>query len=150
MQIKQVVLACLGLMLLIEPGQAAQSSPQAAAVIDDGYAGKILRKIVKTGKLRVGSSLELRLSLDDQGHLLECRATNQAEAEEACAAAKAAAPFGTPPYGMPTFVTIALWSQQGAAKGKSAAVKPAKTDAGTAAKSGDDAYIRKIKIEIRN
>lgn len=88
-----------------------QSAPLAAAVADDGYAGKVLQKILNTGKLKFGQKMDLRLSLDDQGHLLECR-SSKGDATAACAAAKAASPFGTPPYGVPTYVTIALWTGQ--------------------------------------
>ncbi|MBD5641395.1 MAG: TonB C-terminal domain-containing protein [Desulfovibrio sp.] len=140
---------CLAAWLLAAP--AAHAASQAAAVIDDGYAGKVLNRILDTGKLKFSQTMELRLSLDDSGHLLECRGTRGADATAACAAAKAASPFGTPPYGVPTYVTLAFWSgsppaakADAQAKQEAKAVKTASKDASL------NPYLTKIRTELRN
>lgn len=89
----------------------AQCAPQAAAVVDDGYAGKVLQKILNTGKLKIGQRQDARLYLDDSGNLIDCRSL-KGDVKAICAAAKAAAPFGTPPYGVPINITLALWTGQ--------------------------------------
>lgn len=135
--------------ILLSSSQA--EAAQAAAVIDDGYAGKVLNKILNTGKFKFSQPMELRLSLDDSGHLLECQAVQGGDASEACAAAKAASPFGTPPYGVPTFVTLALWNSassvakpQQKPQAVKAAAQTAKQDAAL------NPYLSKIRTEIRN
>ncbi len=142
---------CLAALLLATA--PVQAATQAAAVIDDGYAGKVLQKILDTGKFRFSQTMELRLSLDDAGHLLECKASKGVDATAACEAAKAASPYGTPPYGVPTYVTLAFWSGQAPA-GKAQAVASARAEtkaAQTAAKdAGLNPYLSRIRTELRN
>lgn len=134
-------------ILLSGPG-AALAASQAVAVVDDGYAGKVLSRILDTGKLKFSQAMELRLSLDDQGHLLECRASKGADAADACAAAKAASPFGTPPYGVPTYVTLALWSDRQPAAAKEPAKK---TGSGAENATGSSsAYLAKVRRQLRD
>ena len=145
MQSRWMLTAGLAWMLVAGQSMAAEYRPQAVSVVDDGYAGGVLKKIVNTGKLKFDRSLELRLSLDDRGHLLECRASNPVEAEQACAAAKAASPFGTPPYGVPTFVTLALWAQP-----KELKTAQKQTGQAAAKKGANTAYLDKVRRELRN
>lgn len=153
----KILLTGAAALLLAQP---ACGATQAVAVIDDGYANKVLRKIMDTGKLKVSRAMEIRLSLDDAGHLLECRGSAGGDATAACAAAKAASPFGTPPYGLPTYVTIALWGGQTAAAAPKAA-KQAQANAAPAgpgasqkaapqAAASRSAYLNKIRRELRN
>lgn len=139
-------------ILLLAPG-AALAATQAAAVIDDGYAGKVLHKILSTGKFRISQTMELQLSLDDTGRLLECRASRGTDAKAVCDAAKAASPFGTPPYGVPTYVTLAFWSGQAQAV-KQTADKSANTTEPAASTSKDNSslnsWLAKVKKEIRD
>lgn len=95
---------------------------QAAAIAtvgqDDGYSGRILDKIAakwKPPKQLVGThKLRLILSVDGEGELLDCKVQKGSGLEaldvSACAAARAAAPFGSPPYGMPATVHFSFWS----------------------------------------
>lgn len=151
---KKVVIGnCLAILLVFVAQAPAQAATQAAAVIDDGYAGKVLNKIIDTGKLKFSQTMELRLSLDDAGHLLECRASRGVDATAACAAAKAASPFGTPPYGVPTYVTLAFWNGKPTVN-KNRAASEARTEARAAQVAKEDAslnpYLSKIRTEIRN
>lgn len=145
--------AALGALLLVS--QPVQAAPQAAAVIDDGYAGNALQKILNTGKLKFGQKMRLRLSLDDQGNLIECRGVSGADASQACAAAKAASPFGVPPYGVPTYLTIALWTGQPpkaqAAPANEKVEASARTEAN--AKTTDSApaaWLAKVRRKLRD
>lgn len=95
---------------------------QAAAIAtvgqDDGYSGRILDKIAakwKPPKQLIGThKLKIILSLDGDGKLLDCRIQKASGLEaldvSACAAARAAAPFGSPPYGMPATVYFSFWT----------------------------------------
>lgn len=134
------------LLILLAFSSTAAAAPMAAAVVDDGYASKVMEKILKTGKLKFGQKMDLRLSLDDQGNLLDCRAGKGADSTAACAAAKAAAPFGTPPYGVPTYVTLALWTGQLPAKTqeKKQASAPAET------RSTPAAWLANVRRTLRN
>lgn len=82
----------------------------AAAVQDDGYAGKVLQKILDTGKLAFSQRVNVRLSLDEEGKVADCRAGKGGTA--ICQAARAAAPFGSPPYGLPTTIALSFWNGQ--------------------------------------
>lgn len=131
----------------------AAAVPNAAAVIDDGYAGKALQKILDTGKLKFDRKMSLRLSLDEHGHLIECQGLKGADASAACEAAKAASPFGSPPYGVPTYLMLALWSGQppkAPAKTANAESETSKQAARAAKASPESAYIAKARRELRN
>lgn len=136
------------LCLFLLFGASANAAPMAAAVVDDGYASKVMEKILKTGKLKFGQKMDLRLSLDDQGHLLECRASKGGDAQAACAAAKAASPFGTPPYGVPTYVTLALWTGQPPSKTQEK--KQPTENASAETKVSPAAWIANVRRTLRN
>lgn len=101
---------------------AAPQTPRAAAAAsvgqDDGYSGRILDKIVakwKAPKQKMGSHrLKLILSVDGDGRLLDCRVQKSSGLDgfdaAVCDAAKAASPYGTPPYGMPATLYFSFWS----------------------------------------
>lgn len=136
------------LFLLLAMSSSAAAVPMAAAVVDDGYASKVMEKILKTGKLKFGQKMDLRLSLDDQGNLIDCRAGKGSDATAACAAAKAASPFGTPPYGVPTYVTLALWTGQVAPKTQEK--KQATASAPAETKSSPAAWLANVRRTLRN
>lgn len=89
----------------------------ATAGQDDGYSGRILDKITRKwkpphplGKYR----LNIILAIEGDGSLLDCRIQKSSGLEaldaSACAAARAAAPFGQPPYGIPASIFFSFWS----------------------------------------
>lgn len=128
-------------ILLASP---ARGAVQGASVIDDGYAGKVLQKILETAKINLSQRTDLRLSLDDQGHIVDCKAVKGKDSKAVCAAAASAAPFGTPPYGVPVSILLALWPGQ---NGQTATrqAESATIAAGTNAK-----YLDQIRRQIRN
>lgn len=112
-------LGCAALSLALSG--AASAAAIATAGQDDGYSGRILDKIVakwKAPRQKAGTNrLKLILSVDGDGKLLDCK-VQQASGiagfdESVCAAAKAASPYGTPPYGIPATVYFSFWSGGG-------------------------------------
>lgn len=134
-----VGIAALG---LICAGQA-MAATQGAAVIDDGYAGKVLQKILGTGKIKASRNLEVRLSLDDAGNIVDCRAVKGGDAGAICAAAKSVAPFGTTPYGVPVTISLALWAGKSGASSSDTAAQS--ESAGSSSK-----YLEQAARQIRN
>lgn len=125
----------------------AMADIRAAAVVDDGYAGGALQKIMGkySGQPAPGQRQEAKLFLDADGALLDCRAL-KGDVKALCHAARAAAPFGEPPYGVPTSIVVAIWGAKDEAKAKPAAAQaaPAK-NAGASSK-----YLEKVRRELRN
>lgn len=104
--------------LIFLEADIAHCAAIATAGQDDGYSGRILDKIAakwKPPKQLVGSHrLKLILSIDGEGELMDCKVLKASGLDaldvSACAAARAAAPFGSPPYGMPATVHFSFWS----------------------------------------
>lgn len=89
----------------------------ATAGQDDGYSGRILDKITQKwkpphpmGKYR----LNIVLAVEGDGKLADCRVIKSSGIDaldaSACAAARAASPYGSPPYGMPASIFFSFWS----------------------------------------
>lgn len=103
--------------LLILSGDCFASSVMAVGQ-DEGYSSKVMDKIVAKWspppQLKREYRLKLRVGLDGHGKLLECKAQRSSGLEaldaSACAAVKAAAPFGDPPYGMPADIYLSFWT----------------------------------------
>lgn len=133
---------------LAAPGNAPAET-RAAAVVDDGYAGRVLLKIMKSfsGKVAQGQRLEAKLYVDAEGKYLECGSL-KGDTKALCQAAKNASPYGDPPYGVPTEIVIAVW----AGKQPVAAPAEAENKQNTAKQTGavDSKYLNKIRRELRN
>ena len=116
-------LAVLLTTLLFTAVPAAGAS-LAAADQNGGYSGKVLDKVIAVWApppaLKGEFEVRLKVSLDGQGKVLNCAPTKASGMEaldsSACGAVRQAAPFGTPPYGMPLDVHLAFWT--GMPKGK--------------------------------
>lgn len=122
----------------------ALGATKAAAVIEDGYAGKVLQKIMADSKAKITEPVDIRLYLDDQGKLTDCRKIRGGDATGICAAARAASPFGQPPYEVAASMVISFWSGDKAAPPKKESTSQA------APAQADSAYLSKITREIRN
>ena len=100
--------------------QASECLPASVMAVgqDEGYSSKVMDKIVAKWspppQLKREYRLKLRIGLDGHGKLLECKAQRSSGLEaldaSACAAVKAAAPFGDPPYGMPADIYLSFWT----------------------------------------
>lgn len=104
----------------------ASGASIAAADQNDGYSARVLDKVLAVWTppaLRGNFSVRLKVSLDGQGRVLGCGPVKASGMEaldsSACGAVRQAAPFGTPPYGIPLDVHMAFWT--GAPKGKTQA-----------------------------
>lgn len=105
----------------------AFSAALAAADQNGGYSGKVLDKVIAVWApppaLKGDFEIRVRVSLDGQGKVLECKPTRTSGMEaldgSACGAVRQIAAFGTPPYGMPLEVHLAFWT--GMPKGKAKA-----------------------------
>ena len=114
---RHAVMALAALILISAPALAEASSVMAVGQ-DEGYSGKVMDKIIAKWspppQLKREYKLKLRIALDGRGRLLECRPQRSSGFEavdaSACAAVKAAAPFGDPPYGMPAVVYLSFWT----------------------------------------
>ncbi len=137
-------LSACALLAAIVPNPAAMASARAAAVVDDGYAGNALQKIME--KYASGSAgggrLEAKLFLDEEGRLLDCR-TLKGDTKSLCQAAKNSAPFGEPPYGVPTSIVVAVW------QGKDSGQKAVNAKARPAA-AADAKYLDSVRRQLRN
>ena len=119
-------LAVLLTALLFTAVPAAGAS-LAAADQNGGYSGKVLDKVIAVWApppaLKGEFEVRLKVSLDGRGKVLNCAPTKASGMEaldsSACGAVRQAAPFGTPPYGMPLDVHLAFWT--GMPKGKAKA-----------------------------
>lgn len=85
---------------------------------DDGYSGRVVEKII--GKLNVpplqkgAQNIRLQIYIDSDGKVSDCKIrkfSGQNALDKAiCNAVYAAAPFGTPPYGVPAEIYFTFWS----------------------------------------
>lgn len=127
-------LACaVALCAALVAGAAATARAASALAVsqNDGYSGHVMDKVLAVWAPPATSEdrqLRLCVSLDGEGRVIECKAVRPsglpALDASGCAAVREAAPFGTPPYGMPLDVYFSFWT--GRPKGKSAAA-PATT-----------------------
>lgn len=127
-------LACaFALCAALVAGAAAPARAASALAVsqNDGYSGHVMDKVLAVWAPPATSEdrqLRLCVSLDGEGRVIECKAVRPsglpALDASGCAAVREAAPFGTPPYGMPLDVYFSFWT--GRPKGKSAAA-PAPT-----------------------
>lgn len=112
---KQSVFLFIWLVILFVPCQGAVIM---SAGQDDGYSGRVMDRIVAKWsppkQLKNEHNLKLLLSLDGDGKVLDCKVRKSSGLEaldvSACAAARSAAPFGQPPYGMPAEIFLSFWS----------------------------------------
>ena len=138
------LMAAVCLMAAILAGATGAQAASALAVSqNDGYSGHVMDKVLAVWAPPATSEdrqLRLCVSLDGEGRVTECKAVRPsglpALDASGCAAVREAAPFGTPPYGMPLDVYFSFWT--GRPKGKSAdtaaaAVAPAQAPAAAAA-----------------
>lgn len=134
-------------VLALFQASSPQAQTRAAAVVDDGYAGKALQKIMNafSGSVPGGQRLEAKISLDAEGRYLECRSL-KGDVKALCKAAKNASPYGDPPYGVATDFVVAIWT------GKAEAAKTAAVAKAEASPAGaqDSKYLAKIRRELRN
>lgn len=102
----------------------ALSAALAAADQNNGYSGKVLDKVLALWApppaLKGEFDVRVRISLDGQGKVLDCKPTKTSGMEaldgSVCGAVRQISAFGTPPYGMPLEVHLAFWT--GMPKGK--------------------------------
>lgn len=129
---------CVAACLL--PNQAFAAN-FATAGQDDGYSGRILDKIIQKWQppniKKPNYRLNAVLAVESDGSLADCRVQKSSGLkgidESVCDAAKAASPFGTPPYGMPASIYFSLWSgNDPAALKKAAGAQQATSGAGSA------------------
>lgn len=128
---------CLCAALAVIPAGRARAASMAAASQNEGYSGHVMEKVLAVWTpptTRDERQVRLRISLDGEGRVSECRAVRPsglpALDSSACAAVREAAPFGTPPYGMPLEVYFSFWTGQ--PRGKSAARQAAQAPAAPA------------------
>ncbi|WP_297046952.1 TonB family protein [uncultured Desulfovibrio sp.] len=129
---------CLCAALVAVPAGRARAASMAAASQNEGYSGHVMEKVLTVWTpptTRDERQVRLRISLDGEGRVSECKAVRPsglpALDSSACAAVREAAPFGTPPYGMPLEVYFSFWTGQ--PRGKSAARQTAQVPATPAA-----------------
>lgn len=110
---------------LVAGAASAQAASALAVSQNDGYSGHVMDKVLAVWAPPATSEdrqLRLCVSLDGEGRVIECKAVRPsglpALDASGCAAVREAAPFGTPPYGMPLDVYFSFWT--GRPKGKSA------------------------------
>lgn len=85
---------------------------------DDGYAGRVLDKVINNlvlpAQIKNDSSVKITLKLDGDGAVLASNIIKNSglkSVDDAVInAVKKAAPFGAPPYGVPTDITLAFWN----------------------------------------
>lgn len=123
---------------LVAGAASAQAASALAVSQNDGYSGHVMDKVLAVWAPPATSEdrqLRLCVSLDGEGRVIECKAVRPsglpALDSSGCAAVREAAPFGTPPYGMPLDVYFSFWT--GRPKGKSAS--PAATPAAATAQA---------------
>lgn len=129
------------LVLAMLPGPAFGAA-RAAAVMDDGYAGKVMQKILPSRTALPDKGAEIRLSLDGEGKYAQCR-TIRGDGASLCQSAKAVGSFGTPPYGVPTDILIVV---MGADSPKQAT----KTETAKEPAGGNEKYFSRIRRDLRN
>lgn len=153
--IKPGLLAVAALLWLPALGVAASLM---TAGQDSGYSERVLEKIaskwrmpaISKGNYRVG----VILGVDGDGRLLECKVRTSSGLksldESACEAARSAAPFGAPPYAVPSAVYLTFWT--GTPGATSQAVRSESGRSAAAPKKAPDPnkdYIAKATKELR-
>ncbi|MBQ3060520.1 MAG: TonB family protein [Desulfovibrio sp.] len=98
----------------------APASAAALAVADasGGYADRVLDKVIAVwappSSLKGDFTVRLRVGLNEKGQVQECTHKKKSGMDaldvSACTAVRKAAPFGTPPYGLPIEVHLAFWT----------------------------------------
>lgn len=131
-------------LLLLCPASTAGAT-QGAAVIDDGYAGNAMRKILQHIKNPGTQRIEARVSLDGEGKYVKCVSV-RGNAQAICNAAKEVGDFGDPPYGVPTDVLVSLWGSSDEIPAKAA--QAANTSA--APVKSQNAYMSRVRRALRN
>ena len=99
------------------PAAQEQGNALASADATGGYSGKVLYKISRLWSPPTDTQnrrVSVRLRIDGNGVLQQCDPMTPSDLPEmnraACAAAKEARDFGTPPYGMPIDVFVTFWT----------------------------------------
>ena len=142
----RTLLAPLALCLALLAGTAGEADCASVVAFshNDGYSGHVMDKVLSVwSPPAVGDERQLRLcvSLDGEGRVIECKPVRlsglPALDASGCAAVREAAPFGTPPYGMPLDVYFSFWTGQ--PKGKAQAAPQAVAQAQSGADSGSRA-----------
>lgn len=94
----------------------------AAAVMsvgqDEEYSGKVMDRIVSKwlppAQIKNENSLKVRVGLDSDGNVSECKIQKSSGYpkldQSVCAAVQAGAPYGSPPYGIPAEIFLSFWS----------------------------------------
>lgn len=113
-----LLFAAIFCQILLLPAKPACAASIMAVGQDEGYSGKVMDKVVAKWnpppQLKGQYKLKLRIGVDGEGNVLECKATKgsglQALDVSACAAVRAGAPYGSPPYGMPSDLYLSFWT----------------------------------------
>lgn len=90
----------------------------AVADASNGYAAKILQKIVTLWtppiSLTKNYYLTLRVGINEKGEVQDCTPTHTSGTNtldvSTCTAVRKGGPYGTPPYGLPIDVHLAFWT----------------------------------------
>lgn len=114
-------------ILAFFPANLAFCATNAASGLDDGYSAKVLDKALKTfspGAELGSGKISVRVFIDGDGKYYDCRvyqsSGNQNIDRAFCANLKKASPFGQPPYGQPTEVTLTFIEDKTQARNKPA------------------------------
>lgn len=153
--------AAIATMLAIGLCPGAALAVGAAAVGEnDAFALRALDRVLEKWSAPDGArnaSVRIRLSLDRDGQLLACRTVKASASgaldRSACAAAKAAQPFGPPPYGLPVELYMAFWTGKGtAAPGsrRAAAEQAGGEKPAPAPDAAQQKYLNAITRSLRN
>lgn len=99
---------------------AETASALSAATVgqDDGYSGRVMDAIVSKWnpppQLMGDHKLRVVISVDGDGRVLDCHSQSKSGLEaldvSVCAAANAASPFGSPPYGIASTLYFSFWT----------------------------------------
>lgn len=106
---------CLLSAIFFVPSHAATVM---SAGQDEGYSGKVLDKVINNlvlpAQIKNDSSVRVLIKLDGDGNVLASnilKSSGLKSVDEAVTdAIKKAAHFGSPPYGVPTDITLAFWN----------------------------------------
>lgn len=112
-------------MLAFFPSMPTFCATNAASGVDDGYSAKVLDKALKTfspGAELGSGKISVRVFIDGDGKYYDCRvyqsSGNQNIDKAFCANLKKASPFGQPPYGQPTEVTLTFVEDKAQSRNK--------------------------------
>lgn len=135
---KHLVFVALTCMLLFSEADCARGAGAATAGQSADYALEVLDRVLAHMSLPAGASgsVRVRLALDGNGNLQACRTVRASAGggldKAVCAAARAAQPFGAPPYGLAEDIYLAVWQGAATRQGGEAAAQ----EAGQAAAHG--------------